>query len=123
MAAKILIVDDEPDLVATCARLLGRAGFRCLAAHSGADAIALIDAEHPGLVVTDLRLPHADGLAVTRHARQSSPPVPVVLITAYASSDARQKAAEAGAAVFLRKPFGTGEFLDAVRRGLASVSP
>jgi DNA-binding NtrC family response regulator len=118
VAAKVLIVDDEPDLAETCARLLRSAGFDCVTAATGTDAMALIDREAPRLVVTDLRLPRADGLQVTRHAQRHSPPVPVVLITAYASADARRKAAEAGATGFLPKPFGTGDLLEAIRRGL-----
>src|SRR3990170_6530586 len=69
VSPKTLIVEDEPDLLETCVRLLRQVGHSCLTARSGREAIALIDAEHPDLVVTDLRLPTLNGLAVTRHAR------------------------------------------------------
>lgn len=120
---KVLIVDDERDLVVTCVRLLRQLGHTCLAAHTGPEAIGLIDAERPNLVVTDLRLPVGSGLAVARHARRASPPVPVILTTAYVSRETRQEAQEAGAAVYLPKPFSTAEFLDAVRCALTGPAP
>src|SRR4249919_2140355 len=100
----ILVVDAEPDLVANCERVLQRIGYASLRAHTGPDAMALIDREEPDLVVADLRLPGADGLAVTRHARRHVPPIPVILITAYDSSQARRAANESGVGVYLAKP-------------------
>lgn len=115
---KTLIVDDEPDLVATCVRLLGQIGHRCLTANTGREAMGLIDAEHPDLVVTDLRLPAIDGLAIARHARRASPPPAVILTTGFTSREVKREAERAGAAVYLPKPFSAVEFLDAVRRAL-----
>ncbi len=120
VSPKTLIVDDEPDLLNTCVRLLQHAGHTCLTAHTGPQAISLIDTLRPDLVVADFRLPAVDGLAVTRHARRASPPVPVVLITGYSSSEVRRNAERAGAIVFLPKPFSAAEFLDAVRTALTA---
>jgi CheY-like chemotaxis protein len=92
----ILVVDDEPDLVANCERLLQRAGHESRRAHTGPDAIALIDRERLDLVVADLRLPGVDGLAVVRHARGRVPPIPVILITAYIPSRRGQPPASPG---------------------------
>ncbi len=114
----VLVVDDEPDLVANCERLLLRLGHVSLRAHTGIEALALIDREKPDLVVSDLRLPGADGLAVTRHARGHVPPIPVILITAYDSPEARRAATESGVEVYLAKPFSNAAFLDAVERAL-----
>jgi CheY-like chemotaxis protein len=118
----ILVVDDEPDLVANCERLLRRAGHESLRAHTGPDAIALIDRERPDLVLADLRLPGVDGLAVARHARGRVPPIPVILITAYDSPQARASARECGASIYLAKPFSNAAFLDAVRQALLPKS-
>lgn len=104
----------------TFVRLLQQAGHTCLVAHTGREAIGLIDAERLNLVVTDLRLPMVDGLTVARHARHATPPVPVILTTAYSSAEAKRESQQAGATVYLPKPFSTAEFLDAVRRALAS---
>jgi CheY-like chemotaxis protein len=114
----VLVVDDEPDLVANCERLLLRLGHVSLRAHTGIEALALIDREKPDLVVSDLRLPGADGLAVTRHARGHVPPIPVILITAYDSPEARRAATESGVEVYLAKPFSNAAFLDAIERAL-----
>jgi CheY-like chemotaxis protein len=120
MGRTILVVDDEPELVASCERLLQRAGHASLRAFTGAEAISLIDQEQPDLVVADYRLPETDGLAVARHARAQVPPIPVILITAYDSWQARQAAREAGVEAYLAKPFSNAEFLQAVLRILPS---
>jgi CheY-like chemotaxis protein len=123
MSRTILVVDDEPDLVVNCERLLQREGHACLQARTGPDAMRLIDRERPDLVVTDLRLPGAGGLAVTRHARSRIPPIPVILITAYDSPQARIAAKESGVSCYLAKPFSNAAFLDAVGRALAVPLP
>jgi CheY-like chemotaxis protein len=119
MSRTVLVVDDEPDLVVNCERLLQREGHSCLHAHAGPDAIRLIGGERPDLVVTDLRLPGAGGLTVARHARSRVPPIPVILITAYDSPQARSAARESGVDTYLAKPFSNAAFLDAVQRALA----
>jgi CheY-like chemotaxis protein len=116
---RILIVDDEPDLLGSCERLLRPLGHECLSCGGGLDAIALMDRETLDLVVTDLRLPGADGFAVARHARSRVPPIPVIMITAYDSAWARQGAREASVAAYLPKPFTNAALLDLVRRVLA----
>lgn len=122
MTRTILVVDDEPDLVANCERLLQRAGHEFLRAHTGPDAIALMDRQTPDLVVADLRIPGVDGLAVARHARDHVPPIPVILITAYDSAQARASARESGVRIYLAKPFTNAAFLDAVQRALPPAS-
>jgi CheY-like chemotaxis protein len=121
MSRTILIVDDEPDLVVNCERLLQREGHRFLQAHTGPDAMRVIDRERPDLVVTDLRLPGAGGLTVARHARSCVPPIPVILITAYDSPQARVAAKESGVGSYLTKPFSNAAFLEAVQRAFASA--
>jgi CheY-like chemotaxis protein len=116
----ILVADDEPDLVATCERLLQRVGHTPLRAHSGLEAMALIDRERPDLVVADLRLPGADGLAVTRYARAQIPRIPVILITGYDSAQTRRAASESGVDAYLAKPFSNAVFIDVIQRVLAS---
>jgi CheY-like chemotaxis protein len=118
VSPKTLIVEDEPDLLETCVRLLRQVGHSCLAAPSAREAITLIDARRPNLVVTDLRLPTLDGLAVARHARRTSPPIPVIITTGYTSAEARREAYKAGATIFLPKPFTAAEFMEAVNRAL-----
>ena len=118
ISPRTLIVEDEPDLLETCVRILQQVGHSCLTAPSAREAITLIDTRQPDLVVTDLRLPTVDGLAVARHARRASPPVPVIVTTGYTSPEARRDAYKAGASIFLPKPFTAAEFVDAVKRAL-----
>ncbi len=117
---KVLIVDDEPDLVATCARLLKRRGFVPLVAGNGQTAIELIDAERPDLILTDLRLPGIDGLAVVRHARRGARKIPVVLFTGYASHASRREALRDGAAAYLPKPFTAAQLFAAIEQAAAA---
>ncbi len=72
------------------------------------------------LVVTDLHMPGMDGLAVARRARQESPPIPVVLMTAYSTADTRRDAQLVGGIRYIAKPFATADMLDAVQRALDS---
>jgi CheY-like chemotaxis protein len=123
MGRTILVVDDEPDLLVNCERLLRREGHSCLQAHTGPDAMRLIDLERLDLVVTDLRLPGAGGLTVARHARSRVPPIPVILITAYDSPQARIAAKESGVGGYLAKPFSNAAFLDIVHHVLIRPSP
>lgn len=120
--ARILIVDDEPDMTSTLVRLLRRSGHTCLTASSGEEAAFLLDAGPLDLVVTDLRLPGIDGLTVSRHARAKQPPVPVVLISGRLTPDTIGQVKGREGLICLAKPFLNSEFLDAVRHALGVPS-
>ena len=114
MRQKILIVDDEPDLVATCVRLLAPRGYLCLRAHTAREAVVLIDAERPDLVLADFHLPDLDGLNVLTHARAMTPPVPGILMTADGSARTVQRAYDTGGISYLPKPFSASRLIEAV---------
>ena len=118
MTPRILIVDDDADMVTTCAQILTRHGYTCLTASAGCAAIAMMDTERPDLVVTDLHMPGVDGLAVTRHARGRVPPIPVVVLTAWPSANGTGDERLAGATARLAKPFGNADLVATVRRAL-----
>jgi DNA-binding response OmpR family regulator len=111
----ILVIDDEADLVNTCARLLKGAGFECEMACTMDDALAKFDAKRPGLVLSDITLPDGDGFEITRYVRAKSPDTPVILMTAYHSAMSREEARRCGASQYLRKPFSNSELLTIVR--------
>lgn len=115
MPETILIVDDETEMADTCARVLRAGGFNCLVAYDGARALALMDSEHPALVVSDITMPNGDGFDVARHADKKSPKIPVVLMTAYHTPEIARNVQQAGAAAYLRKPFPIAELIATVK--------
>jgi DNA-binding NtrC family response regulator len=101
--AKILVADDEQNLRRVLTALLRRDGHDVLQAASGLEAI-----EHLGqvdVVITDLRMPGADGMEVLRTASAKHPHVPVIMITAYGSVGQAVEAIKAGAFDYIEKPF------------------
>ena len=119
----ILVVDDEPDMLENVARILRRGPYRCVTTASGQDALALLEQQRPALVLTDLRMPGMDGLALLRAAKRVAPDTPVIIFTADASESAADEARRAGAAAFLAKPFSGGQLLQALRQALAEAPP
>jgi len=115
----VLIVDDDPDVVETCARILRWIGHDCLTASGGREALDLLRRHRLDLILADFRMPEMDGLTLLASVRRLAPEVPVVIFTAYGSADAAHQAREAGAAAYLAKPFGAGELRDVVARILS----
>lgn len=116
--ARILVVDDEPDLRETIRRVLSRAGHAVEAVGSGAEALRAFEAEPADLVITDLMMPGIDGLALTARVRELDPLVPVVLITAFATMESAVAALRSGAWDYLAKPFAPDALRVAVERAL-----
>ncbi len=101
--AKILVADDEQNLRRVLAAMLRRDGHEVMQAASGVEAIErLAEAD---VVITDLRMPGADGMEVLRTASRNHPHVPVIMITAYGSVGQAVEAIKAGAFDYIEKPF------------------
>ena len=101
--AKILVADDEQNLRRVLVAMLRRDGHEVVQAASGAEAIErLADVD---VVITDLRMPGADGMEVLRTAAKTFPQVPVIMITAYGSVGQAVEAIKAGAFDYIEKPF------------------
>jgi two-component system response regulator HydG len=115
---RILIVDDEPDMVDNCARILRRAGHRCLTATDPNRAVTLLESERPDLLLTDLKMPELDGLAMLRRAHEIDPALPVVVITAFATIESAVAAIKAGAFDYLPKNFSVDQLTLVVDRAL-----
>jgi DNA-binding response OmpR family regulator len=118
MAGRVLVVDDEADLVASYERLLRRQGYRVIATATRGEGLAVIACEALVLVVSDLRLPDGDGLDVVRAARRSPAPVPVLVVTGFGSEATRAAALAAGASGYLTKPFSASAFAALVERAV-----
>jgi DNA-binding response OmpR family regulator len=117
MTRSVLVVDDEADLAATCARLLRRHGYVVVCAGSLAAGMAALT-DRPDLVIADLRLPDGDGLDVVRAAQTLAAPPPVIVVTGHPSEVSRVLAMRAGAAAFLPKPFALVALVELVQRVL-----
>jgi two-component system, NtrC family, response regulator AtoC len=103
-ATRILVADDEPNLRRVLVTLLRRDGYEVVQASNGAEAIEMLNQEID-VVITDLRMPEADGMDVLRCASRGFPQVPVIMITAYGSVGQAVEAIKAGAFDYIEKPF------------------
>ena len=116
----VLVVDDEPTLVATLKYNLEREGYRVLTATDGAVALTVARAEHPDLVLLDLMLPVMDGLEVCRILRRETK-LPILMLTAKGEEVDKVVGLELGADDYVTKPFGMRELLARVRAILRRV--
>ena len=117
MPARILIIDDEPNILATLAPLLRSRGYEVSTAMSGRAALGSIERENFDLIVLDLGLPDMDGVDVTRLVRDGRS-TPIVVLSARGAEGDKVRALDAGADDYVTKPFGTEELLARVRVAL-----
>lgn len=116
IAGKVLIVDDEPDALENCRRILSRLQYECLTEHDSLRVLDVLERERPGLVLTDLRMPGMDGIAILTAAKQLDPDVQVVLLTAYSSVQTAVTSMRQGAFDYLMKPFSSSQLEEVTRR-------
>ncbi len=117
-ALDVLIVDDEPEIRELLVESFRDHGFETSTAGDGRAAIAAIerDPSRYRLIITDLQMPGADGLAVLRAAKAANPSCYVVIVTGYASLDSAIQAVRLGAYDYLTKPFSMGQIDVLVQR-------
>jgi two-component system response regulator AtoC len=121
--AGILIADDEPAIRLALGKALERLGHKVSVCGDGAEAIAALDQSAFELVMTDLRMPIADGLAVLRKVRTVAAATPVIILTAHAAISDCVEAMREGAFNFLVKPFHLTALEAVVTEALASARP
>jgi len=112
----ILLVEDERTLAIPLADALGARGHSVKMFHDGAAALAWLNEHHCELVVTDVRLPGADGISILQRARSQDPPCEVLVMTGYATVDQAVDAMRGGAISYLQKPFPMEALLTLVER-------
>ena len=113
---KILVVDDEQSLREVLSIMLKRAGYAVTSVSDGEEAVEQLQKEIFDLVITDLRLPGADGLAVLKAAKEARAQTEVVVITAHGSVETAVGAMKLGAFDYITKPFKMDELLLIVER-------
>lgn len=119
--AKILIVEDEPEIADLFATLLKMEGFHPVVTGSNPEAIQYLDGSRPDLILLDVMLPGATGLQVCRHVRKSDrlADIPIVIVSARTQETDIKAGMEAGADAYLKKPLSNQYLVDTVRRFLA----
>jgi two-component system, OmpR family, alkaline phosphatase synthesis response regulator PhoP len=121
MPGKILVIDDEPDIVDICRDYLHASGFEVITAADGIQGLAQARQQKPDLVVLDLMLPGMDGLDVCRSLRRDGN-VPIVMLTARIEEADRLIGLELGADDYITKPFSPRELVARVRTVLRRAS-
>jgi DNA-binding response OmpR family regulator len=112
---KIIIVDDDADIVRIVSTMLSGQGWQVLTAHGGEEALATIRRELPDLMLLDLMMPHMTGIEVLKEARRIAPRMRVVMITAFGDVESYLEAMDLGACEYINKPFETAELLAMIR--------
>jgi DNA-binding NtrC family response regulator len=115
---KILIVDDDPEILEIIADILREGGYAVDTAPDGIKAIRHIDAEFYDLVITDLNLPKMDGMMVLRHVVDQSADTMCVILTGYGTIKSAVEAIKTGAFDYITKPIKSGEILMVVEKAL-----
>lgn len=116
--AKILAVDDEPELTDLMQYNLVRAGYEVTTAANGWEALDCIKRCRPDLILLDLMLPDLDGFGVCEILRRDplSATIPIIIVSAWASTDSRNLGLELGALDYLTKPFSPKELVSRVNQ-------
>jgi phosphate regulon transcriptional regulator PhoB len=117
MLAKVLVIDDEKDIVSLLRYHLEKAGFQCFEGTDGTGALRLVREHHPDLLILDLMLPGMDGLEICRQLRQdaSTARLPILMLTAKAEEVDRIVGLEVGADDYVVKPFSPRELVARVK--------
>ena len=113
----ILVVDDDPSIRQTLTRELGLAGYEAIAAADGVEGKARFEERRPDLVITDLAMPRADGLAVISAVRRVDR-TPVIVLSVRGEEEDKVRALDRGADDYVTKPFSLRELLARVRTQL-----
>ena len=121
MAKRVLVVDDEPDIVDIVTCLLEGEGYETLVARDGIEAVEVAEAERPDLVLLDVMMPEMNGYQVCRllKAKPEFRDIPVVMLTAKAQQSDQFWGLDSGATAYLTKPFDNKELPDTVGKHLA----
>jgi two-component system OmpR family response regulator len=113
--ARLLVVDDEPNIVELLSTSLRFAGFEVATATTGADAVKAVERVHPDLVVLDVMLPDVDGFVVLRRLQAANRPLPVLFLTARDANDDKVTGLTLGGDDYVTKPFSLEEVVARIR--------
>jgi len=120
MAKRVLVVDDEPNIVLSLEFLMRRAGFEVQVARSGGEALKALEGEPPDLMLLDVMMPEFDGYEVCERIRANPAwrRTKIIMLTARGREAERERGLALGADAYVTKPFSTRELVDQVKRML-----
>lgn len=121
--AKVLIVDDDPELVALVSNWLRKEGFETCSAGDGASCIAQARSQKPDVIVLDIGLPAGDGLTALGRLKKNmhTAGIPVVVLSAKSAEEASASAISAGAVGYVEKTGSRAQFVDVVRAAMENT--
>ncbi len=121
---KILVVDDERDIVKALMIRLQGAGYEVVTAFDGAQGVFMAHKEKPDLIILDIRMPAGNGFSVAQRLKRSMHTftIPVIFLTGSPEKNAEEKAMALGARFYVKKPYDPEELLDAIKRALEEES-
>ena len=122
---KILVVEDERDIVKALTIRLQGAGYDVVAAFDGAQGVFMAHKEKPDLVILDIRMPAGDGFSVADRLKRSThtQDIPIIFLTGSPELNSEERAMRSGARFYIKKPYDPEELLDAGRRALEGNVP
>jgi two-component system response regulator VicR len=114
---KILIVDDEIDVVEVIEMLLKSESYEVLKAYDGKEALGILEEETPDLVILDIMMPEIDGVEVCRRMRKldKMSDIPIIMFSAKLSAQDKKNSFDAGADGFITKPFNARGFISGIK--------
>lgn len=118
---RILVVDDEPDVLEVCSRVLTRSGYVVQVAGSAEEARRYLDQEGFDLVVLDIHMPDEDGISLLEYVRAKHSALPAILITGYPEMETVMASVRLSVSEYLCKPFTMQKLVEAVTAGLKSA--
>ena len=121
--AKLLVVDDEIAVVDILKHFFAKQGYQVFIATKGEEALAIIEREHPHLMLLDVKMPGLSGIEVLRQVRARGDEVKVVMVSAAHDEATMQEAKRLGAIDYVVKPFHLDYLEDVVLKKLAALAP
>jgi DNA-binding NtrC family response regulator len=115
---KILIVDDEEDTTLILAQVLKKEGYEVVTANNGQVALEIVENQRINLILTDIRMPHMDGMELLKNVKRNARPIPIILMTAHYGIDTYIDSNELGAFEYLCKPINIYDLKAIVQKAL-----
>ena len=112
---RILVVDDEGIVLASCRRVLGPENYEVMSAASAEEALAMLEKTSPSLLLVDVKMPRHDGIYLVRELKKRKCRIPIILMSGYDTEETVAQAEAIGASRFMAKPFTPQELLETIK--------